>query len=346
LDLPPYRHRAALDCRASVRADAMIALEDLNALPPSDFVATLGGIFEHSAWVAQRIEALRPFSSRLQLLDAMRAAVHAAPLAEQLALIRAHPKLGARGRNRSDLTAASAGEQRRAGLDACTDEEFLRLQRLNDDYSEKFSFPFILAVRGHEPASIIESVEARLGNDLAHERRTALREIGLIAEYRLADAVSTPAGAEIVAMRGRLVRCHVAPTDVGSARVALVREWMLVAGIDVSADAGGNLLGRSPGGALESRSVVVGGHEETNAAALHYADPMGCLLGIAVIQQFRQNGVCAPCELRIVASAAGLAHCAEETRDQRSLELAARMLANFLLQQGPTTGPTASVSPP
>jgi allantoate deiminase/N-carbamoyl-L-amino-acid hydrolase len=321
----------------------MIALEDLNALPPGDFVAALGGVFEHSAWVAQRVEAVRPFGSRLQLLDAMRAAVHAAPLAEQLALIRAHPKLGARGRSRSDLTSASAGEQRRAGLDACTDEEFLLLQRLNDDYSEKFSFPFILAVRGHTPASIIANIGDRLGNDVAHERRTALREIGLIAEYRLADAVATPAGAEIVAMRERLVRCHVAPTDVGSARVALVREWMLAAGIEVSADADGNLLGRLPGRAAGSRPVIAGGREDTHAATLHYEDPMGCLLGIAVTQQFKQNGVSAPCELRIVGSAAGLAHCAQEVRDQRDLDLAARTLANFLLQQAPTTGATTSV---
>ena len=55
----------------------MIRLEQLNALPAGEFVATLGGIFEHSAWVAQRAAAARPFGSRLQLLAAMRAAVDA-----------------------------------------------------------------------------------------------------------------------------------------------------------------------------------------------------------------------------------------------------------------------------
>lgn len=321
----------------------MIALEQLNALPSGDFVAALGGIFEHSAWVAERVYPLRPFASRLQLLDAMRAAVHAAPITEQLSLIRAHPKLGARGRSRSALTPASAGEQKRAGLDACSDAEFARLQTLNDEYHEKFTFPFILAVRGHDPASIIDQLESRLGLDQAHERRTALREIGLIAEYRLADAVATPAGPEIAAMRERLVRCHVAATDVGSERVALVREWMLAAGGDVAIDRG-RLLGNFHVGRAGQKRVAVGLRPDSIAGVLRYEEPMGCLLGLAVIQQFRQNGVEMPCELRIAATPALLARCADEPRDTRSLDLAARKLADFLLQQGPAAGPTTDIN--
>jgi OHCU decarboxylase len=167
----------------------VITVEELNTLSIDRFVTVLGAIFEHSPWVAQRAAAARPFNSRQQLLDAMCAAVQAATAEEQLALIRAHPQLGARGRNRTQLTAASAGEQRRAGLDGCTDEEFSRLLRLNALYVEKFSFPFILAVRGHDPASILANLENRLRNDSEIERCTALTQIGLIAGYRLADAL-------------------------------------------------------------------------------------------------------------------------------------------------------------
>jgi 2-oxo-4-hydroxy-4-carboxy-5-ureidoimidazoline decarboxylase len=320
----------------------MIALERLNDLPRSEFASALGAIFEHSAWVAERVYPLRPFVSRLQLLDAMRAAVHAAPLAEQLSLIRAHPKLGARGGSRSALTPASAGEQKRAGLDACSDEEISRLQRLNDDYHEKFSFPFILAVRGHDPASIIENIESRLNSDPAHERRTALREIGLIAEYRLAETVATPAGPEIAAMRERLVRCHVAATDVGSERLALVREWMLAVGGDVAIDRG-RLLGRFSRGRSGRKVVAVGLKPDSTAGLLLYEEPMGCLLGLAAIQQFRQRGLEMPCELRIAASPALLVQCADEVRDTNGLDLAARKLEDFLLQLGPAAGPATSV---
>ncbi len=167
----------------------MTPLKELNALPTDKFVALLGGIFEHSPWVAERAAAARPFGSRAELLDEMRAVVQRASTEEQLALIRAHPQLGARGRSRAQLTEASSNEQRRAGLDACTDEEFARLMQLNAGYVEKFAFPFILAVRGHTPDSILASMESRLNNDIASERRTALTQIGLIAGYRLEDVV-------------------------------------------------------------------------------------------------------------------------------------------------------------
>jgi OHCU decarboxylase len=168
----------------------MITLAELNRLPPGEFTLTLAGIFEHSPWVAERVAAARPFESRSQLLEAMRAAVDEATSEEQLTLIRAHPKLGLRGRERAGLTQASTQEQRGAGLDAAEPDELARLEALNAGYVEKFAMPFILAVRGHTPKSIIETCERRLGNDLQLERRTALREIGLIAGYRLAGVVS------------------------------------------------------------------------------------------------------------------------------------------------------------
>ena len=168
----------------------MISLETLNALPVEAFTATLGAIFEHSPWVAQRAAPSRPFASRQDLLDAMRRVVHEAPLEDQLSLIRAHPQLGARGRKRQELTEASSNEQRRAGLDACSDEEFAELMRLNTEYVQKFDFPFILAVRGHDPASILAFMRKRLSNTQEQERLTALTQIGLIGGYRLADLVA------------------------------------------------------------------------------------------------------------------------------------------------------------
>lgn len=168
----------------------MIALSELNRLPRPDFVARLGGIFEHSPWVAERVADARPFGSRSQLLDAMRAAVAAASAAEQIALIRAHPRLGLRGRSRTSLTLASAREQQGAGLDECTPDEIARLETLNEAYAEKFGMPFVLAVRGHTPESIIASCSARLENEGPLEQRTALDEIGLIAGYRLAESVA------------------------------------------------------------------------------------------------------------------------------------------------------------
>jgi len=119
---------------------SVITLDALNRVPVDEFTATLGAIFEHSPWVPRRAAAARPFASRLDLLDAMRAVVEAAPVEEQLGLIRAHPQLGARGRKRAELTEASSREQRRAGLDACTDAQFSELLRLNELHVQTRAF--------------------------------------------------------------------------------------------------------------------------------------------------------------------------------------------------------------
>jgi OHCU decarboxylase len=168
----------------------MLTIEALNAMSVQQFVTALGAIFEHSPWVAERTAALRPFASREQLHQAMCQQVALASVAEQDALILAHPKLGARGRQRAQLTQSSAQEQSRAGLDACTDEEFAQLLRLNEQYTTRFAFPFILAVRGHTPDSILATLTQRLGNDPLTERSTALQQINRIAGFRLSDGIA------------------------------------------------------------------------------------------------------------------------------------------------------------
>ena len=169
---------------------SMITIEQLNAMSERDFIAVLERIFEHSPWVPARSAAARPFASRSQLLEAMRATVDAATTEEQLALIRAHPRLGSRGSSGEALTEASAGEQNRAGLQAARVADLTRLEQLNNLYQEKFGFPFVLAVRGHTPSSIIAGCESRLRNDVQVEQRLALREIGLIAQFRLAEVIA------------------------------------------------------------------------------------------------------------------------------------------------------------
>lgn len=290
----------------------MITLEALNTLPVDEFTSVLGTIFEHSPWVARRAATARPFSSRLELLYAMRAVVQAAPIEEQLGLIRAHPQLGARGRKRLELTEASAHEQRRAGLDACTDEEFAQLLLLNTAYVEKFAFPFILAVRGHDPDSILAAMSDRLNNDVEAERHTALTQIGLIGGYRLADLVASPAGAEVNAMRDRLVSSATAldaAATVAAAAgpvataAALLREWMLAANLEVYPGAAGNLAGVQQNDP-NVPCLLVGLYSDSTTEVLRRDGGLGSLLGVAVAQQIRQKRLPTHFGLLVLASPA------------------------------------------
>ena len=61
-------------------------------------------------------------------------------------MINAHPELGKNFKKRK-INKFSEDEQKSAGLDQCTDEEFEILTNLNNEYRLKFKFPFIIAVK-------------------------------------------------------------------------------------------------------------------------------------------------------------------------------------------------------
>src|SRR5690606_12566711 len=127
LDMPPGRHSASLEsapslpgtARAGGCMTAAITLDELNALPADQFVNLLGGIFEHSAWVAEQVAAQRPFQSIDSLHRAMVERIAAAGPKAQMALIRAHPELAGKAAIRGDFTPESTSEQQGAGLDRC-----------------------------------------------------------------------------------------------------------------------------------------------------------------------------------------------------------------------------------
>jgi OHCU decarboxylase len=164
----------------------MHSLADLNRAGHEAFAAALGAVFEHSPWVAGRAHAARPFASVTALHQAMMRAVFEASRAEQLALIRAHPELAGREAAAGTLTADSASEQGRVGIDALTRAELERMRELNRRYSEKFGFPCIIALRLHaDRASVFAEFERRLANDAEAEIENALGQIGHIARGRL-----------------------------------------------------------------------------------------------------------------------------------------------------------------
>ena len=172
----------------------MIPLARLNAATREGFVGRLGGVFEHSPWVAERAYDRRPFATRDALHAAMVAAVEEAGPARRLDLLRAHPELAGRAAVRGELTEHSTREQSGSGLLECSPEEFARLQALNRAYGEKFGFPFIVAVRGLDRAAILAAFARRLENTREAEMAEALRQVARIAGFRLAGLVEDGAG--------------------------------------------------------------------------------------------------------------------------------------------------------
>jgi 2-oxo-4-hydroxy-4-carboxy-5-ureidoimidazoline decarboxylase len=166
-----------------------VSLEQLNAASAHEFVAALGGVYERSSWVAAAVAGQRPFATLASLNGAMVAAVRAAPREQRRALIELHPDLAGRALRSGNLTAESKSEQGGAGLDALSEGDYARFQRLRDAYREKFRMPFIICVRRHTRDSIIRQYERRLQSCFEVEFDAALAEILRIAALRLSDRV-------------------------------------------------------------------------------------------------------------------------------------------------------------
>jgi 2-oxo-4-hydroxy-4-carboxy-5-ureidoimidazoline decarboxylase len=166
-------------------AVASPTLAALSAAPKAEFVRALGGIFEHTPWIAERAYEKRPFASIDALHRAMLATLAAAPREAKLALICAHPELAGKEAAAGTMTADSMDEQASAGLDRCSAEELMRLRSGNAAYRERFGFPFVMAVKGRSRQEILAALSERIGNTRDAEFARCLDEIGKIARLRL-----------------------------------------------------------------------------------------------------------------------------------------------------------------
>ena len=164
-----------------------MTIVELNRLDRAGFVHAVGWIFEHSPWVAERAYDSRPFANLDALHVAMMEQVERAPVAERLALLKAHPDLGSRAR----LSTASTDEQAGAGLDSLTPSEFEQLHGLNAAYRSRFGFPFLLAVKGSTKHDVLRALQARMEAAPDDEFREALRQVYRIARFRLEDLIAS-----------------------------------------------------------------------------------------------------------------------------------------------------------
>ena len=287
-----------------------LTTSQLNAATPTQAVALLDGIYEHSPWVAEKASQARPFRSLQHLKHAMAQAVTNATADQQLALIRAHPELAGKQMESNTLTAESTNEQGKAGLTNCTAEELAQIRRLNTSYGQKFGFPFILAVRGPRGTGlskqeIIDTFERRVHHHPSFEQGEALRNIHRIAEIRLNDKFGNlpTLGNEVwdwqealsihtdpgYAELGQLTVTYL--TDAHRACAAQIAKGMRECGFDtVEIDAVGNVVGRYEAATPGARALLTGSHYDTVRNAGKYDGRLGIFVPMACVRELvKQN---------------------------------------------------------
>ncbi|MEX1663029.1 allantoinase PuuE [Thioclava sp. 15-R06ZXC-3] len=152
------------------------------------FIEVFGGVYEHSAWVAERAFDLQlgPAHDCLEgMASALARMFRSASADERLGVLTAHPDLAGKLAQAKRLTAESTNEQASAGLDALSDAERATFEALNTQYTKKFGFPFIIAVKDNTKASILHAFHRRLAHNRNRELAEACAQVERIAWHRL-----------------------------------------------------------------------------------------------------------------------------------------------------------------
>jgi 2-oxo-4-hydroxy-4-carboxy-5-ureidoimidazoline decarboxylase len=191
---------------------SMPTVKELLSKPAAEITSFLGGIYEHSEWVAKEL-VLKPdeyaaFETVTHLAALMKSIVDDASKEKKMELLCAHPDLCEKVGKLKSLTKESIEEQSKSGLQSLTEEETERFNMMNTAYRAKFGFPFILAVRNATKFTVLSALEGRLPHPVEKEFVVALEQVHKIAWMRLLSKIST------VDAKGFLT-CHVLDTANG-----------------------------------------------------------------------------------------------------------------------------------
>ena len=167
----------------ALRAGPLPPMEVLDHISAGIFAATMAPLFEGAPRFLGRLAVARPFGSLDALFVRARQVAHAMPIAEQLELIDAHPRLGAAPGSVSALSYVEQGYDRGAGTPVDVASE---LERLNDAYEARHGFRYCVFVAGRSRAELLPGFAAALEADRDAEIHRALDAIVDIAIDRRA----------------------------------------------------------------------------------------------------------------------------------------------------------------
>ncbi len=176
-------------------------MEVLDHISAGIFAATMAPLFEGAPRFLGRLAVARPFGTLDDLFASARRIAHAMPIAEQLELIDAHPRLGAPPASVSAMSFEEQGYSHDAAEVAAHEAELDRarvaaeLDRLNTAYEERFGFRYCVFVAGRPRSALLAGLHDALEADRVAEMSRAIDAVVDIAVDRASRlGVETGAG--------------------------------------------------------------------------------------------------------------------------------------------------------
>ena len=182
----------------AVRAGPLPPIEVLDHISAGIFAAMMAPLFEGAPRFLGRLAVARPFGSLEALFERARQIAHAMPIAEQLELVDAHPRLGAPPASVSAMSFIEQGYDREAADRAAHEAESERarvaaeLDRLNTAYEQRFGFRYCVFVAGRLRSELLAGLDAALEADRPAELGRAIDAVVDIAADRAATLGVAP----------------------------------------------------------------------------------------------------------------------------------------------------------
>lgn len=98
---------------------------------------------------------------------------------------------------------------------------------------------------------------------------------------------------------GQITRLYLSPSHAKS--IELVRGWMAAAGLDVTVDAVGSVVGRSHGAAHNARALIMASHIDSVPNGGKFDGTLGVLAALEAVDEFRRRGKPLPVPVEIIA---------------------------------------------
>ena len=163
----------------------MDSIDKFNKLSKAEFISIFVNIFEKTEWVAEKCYESKPYNNLDELVSKMMKIFENIERERLLEILNSHPDLAVAKK----LTEDSKNEQKNASLNQCTDQELMEFNELNKKYKKKFSFPFIIAVKGKNKEEILNIFRQRIANNINLEFEEAKKQVKKIASFRLNEII-------------------------------------------------------------------------------------------------------------------------------------------------------------
>ncbi len=169
------------------------SLQRLNNATRNGAIRLLEPLVERAPWVAEQTVDYRPFRSDQDVAQHLVDTILEAGFEKRIALFHGHPELAGREAIAGTMTDASTSEQARLGLVSLAPDAAARLSQLNAAYSNRFGYPFILALhRIPDLETLFEIFERRMAASRVEEHVSTLAEIASVIGARATRAFGSP----------------------------------------------------------------------------------------------------------------------------------------------------------